>query len=408
MKTLETISEIIAKIKQATGNSNLGERTSLVDGIADASEQELQAAQQAQIAAANAVYEKGLQEAQKLAQDTKTFITSADVIANALQTSAQNELIDMNALTTSVSNLQTAGFDLSDKQTIQKLFSAEICGLKDMKIDTEAQLTKAIETAEETNHQILKAAAIAQICEDYELITCAENKGEYIALTEASLKAVEKTAAEFNISEGKVYQEAEKLEVSDDAKANGAYLRTLQSVKEAYVTAKSPKTATTGIATIDNIVSALAQSGYTLNADDIIALTLSEHGINTQCQFDAKAKFLICDADTGRIFNELVSLKAPKERQITTDEVDSFRKIDLSTARLKAAGVTDENCAEIQKQAQGLLSTFTSMSLRPDASNPKAQHYPTSAQEQEGAMFTLAVTAHGDMTSAMIKKLAMN
>tara|TARA_R110002124_G_scaffold64985_2_gene177829 strand:+ start:643793 stop:645019 length:1227 start_codon:yes stop_codon:yes gene_type:complete len=407
MTKLETISDYIATIKQENNeNSNLDDRTSIVNSMSDASAQELQAALQAQIASANSEYQDALQATQKKAQDAQIFITSADVIASALQTSASNELADMNAIKTSLSNLQAAEFDLSDTHTVQKLFSVEVCGIAKMNINTEAQLLSAITAAERTNTQILKDTAIAELCDNYEVISCAENKEEYIALTKSALKDVEKTALTFNVSEANLYAEAEKLEVSDDAKANGAYLRSLQTIKDTYAAIKTSSTLAASIATIDNTVSSVKAQG-TLDADDVIALTLSEYGIETQCQFDAKAKYLICDADADNIYQAMTSLEAPTDRQITSDEVDRFRKTDLSTARLKAAGLSDETCAEIQEQTKNLLSTFTSMAARPDASSPKAQYYPTSAKEQENNMKTLALNVYSEMTSASIKKLAM-
>tara|TARA_R110002126_G_scaffold13118_3_gene56643 strand:+ start:161944 stop:163191 length:1248 start_codon:yes stop_codon:yes gene_type:complete len=415
MKKLETIDDAIAKIRQATNeNSSVDERAAIINEMSTAAEQDLQKTLQAQIAAATAEHQAALQATQAKEQDAQTFISSADTIANALQASAQNELIDMDAVKTSIHNLSAAGFDLSEDETVKTLFSAAVCGIKDMNINTELQLKSALNAAEKVNYEITKNAAITAICDNYELITCAEDKAEYITLSADALKDLAKTAQELNVSEGSLLNAAEKLETSADAKENGAYLRSLQTIKDAYAATKTSiasteyaQTVTTSIATIDNAINTI-KAGGAMDADDIISLTLGEEGIKTQCQFDAKAKYLMCDADTDRIHKEMLSLQAPKDRKITITEVNGFRKIDFSTARLKAVGLSDETCEKIQEQAQGLLSAFTSMALRPDASDPKAAYYPTSAQEQESAMSTLAINAYSEMISASTKKLAMS
>jgi hypothetical protein len=408
MKKLETIDEAIAKIKQGTNeNSSVEERSAIVSDINAATEQELQKTLNAQIATANAEHQAALQAAQQKAQDTQTFITSADIIASAIKTSANNEIIDLDAVNASIAKLNAAGFDTADVNTVQTLFSAEVCGIKDMGIDSVYKLNTALSDMSKVNYQLQRQEATSALCENYEIISCANDTDEYIAFAAASLSEVKKTAATFNVSEADILADAEKLESSDDAKTNGAALRNMQSIVDAYTTTSASQTIAANIATIDNAVNTL-KSNTELTADEIFALTLGEHGISTQCKFDAKAKYLMCDADTDKIFQSLVSLKAPKDRQITSAEVDSFRKIDLSTARLKAAGLSDETCEKVQKLTQDLLSTFTSMALRPDASDPKAAYYPTSAKEQENDMSTFAISVYSEMISASTKKLSMS
>ncbi len=411
MSKLDSIQEIITATKQgADGTTDLDARYAAIDNAQNAVAEDLEAAAQKKIATATAQATAEKQEALQVMQNkveaAKTLLTSADIIANAITASTNNEIVDLDAVNTSIAKLAEADFDLTSDDVVGYVLSADVCGIKDMGIDSAYKFKTALNEMKKTNYQLTRQAAVSDICENYEVISCANDTSEYAAFAAKSLKEVKKAAATFDVTEATILVDAQKLETSEDAKENGAALRNMQTIIDAYTTTSASQTVAANIATIDNAVNTL-KSDTGLAADEIFALTLGEHGIATQCQFDAKAKYLMCDADTDSIYKALVNLKAPTDRQITSAEVDNFRKIDFSTARLKAAGISDATCEEIQKKTKSIISTFTSMALRPDGSDPKAAYYPTSAKEQENEMTSLAINAYSEMTSASIKKLAM-
>lgn len=359
--------------------------------------QEIIGRKDAQIAANKEAYER-----------TKSFVANGKQIARLLDLDRKGNFVPRPSpsIEERLDSLEAQGFDVTDTNTVKALFSPQITGITGLNINSYSDLVRSvnvfhasckatyIENASQNNWGAFKAigevqthidetmevdvditvksedgvnkdtlvdtwtvtkqnddyyvqvtealdnfkSKIEAICETYE-VTLAEAYHRYFDSNE---ETTIKTKADFEAYEAELIETAKQLDISQIQDLY-AGIRGTRYSEENYIGVVQGNTMK-----IKDQIAAVSER-YGLTKDEVISTAFDKQCIQTEAELDKRLLADSYDINIRDILQNIQSLKVEEGTEINADFIASKKAVDLSTSRLKTAGVSEENIAKISE-----------------------------------------------------------